>query len=411
MNITLKPLKGEDAERALSDIRRVLTQFPGVIFSVKTFLAERVEETLSGYTASVAVNVVGNDLDRLDVQARQIANVLNRVKGAIDVQVQSPPGTPRLMVRLRQDSLLRWGFASVQVLEAIRMAYQGDVVGQIYEGNRIFNVAIILDPLLRKNIADIGRLPLRSPNGVYVLLKELADIYEDSGRYVVLHRGARRVQTVTCNVAGRDIASFVSEAKQHIGNTVALFTGNYVEFSGAAEAQARSARELMVHSSIAGIGIVLLLSIVMGNRRNLLLVMINLPFALVGGVLAVFFSSGELSIGSLVGFITLFGITLRNSVMLLSHYEHLVAVDGLIWGKETALRGAQERLTPIMMTALVTALGLLPLAIGSGESGREIEGPMAMVILGGLATSTLLNLLVLPGLALRYGQFSAGIKD
>jgi Cu/Ag efflux pump CusA len=239
------------------------------------------------------------------------------------------------------------------------------------------------------------------------LLKELADIYQDSGRYVVLHRGARRVQTVTGNVSGRDIASFVNEAKQRIAAMAALPAGSYVEFSGAAEAQAKSTRELMIHSAIAGVGIVLLLSIVMGNHRNLILVMINLPFALVGGVLAVFLSSSELSIGSLVGFVTLFGITLRNSVMLLSHYEHLVSVEGLTWNRETALRGAQERLTPILMTALVTALGLLPLAIGSGEPGREIEGPMAIVILGGLATSTLLNLLVLPGLALRHGHFRA----
>jgi len=407
MNVDLKPLSGEASEKALVDIRRVLTEFPGVNSSVKTFLAERVEETLSGYTASVVINVVGNDLDSLDAQARQIAQVLNQVKGATDVQIQSPPGTPRLVVRLRQNSLLRWGFDSVQVLEAIRTAYQGDVVSQIYEGNRIFNVAVILDPQLRTNIADIGRLPLRSSNGVYVLLKELADIYEDSGRYVVLHRGARRIQTVTCNVAGRDIASFVNEAKQRIATTASLPAGNYVEFGGAAEAQAKSTYDLMVHSAIAGIGIVLLLSIVMGNRRNLLLVMINLPFALVGGILAVFLSSSELTMGSLVGFVTLFGITLRNSVMLLSHYEHLVSVEGLTWNRETALRGAQERLTPILMTALVTALGLLPLAIGSGEPGREIEGPMAIVILGGLATSTLLNLLVLPGLALRHGQFRA----
>ncbi|WP_432746272.1 efflux RND transporter permease subunit [Methylobacter sp. G7] len=407
MDVDLKPLSGEASEQALVDIRRVLAEFPGVNSSVKTFLAERVEETLSGYTASVVVNVVGNNLDSLDTQARQIAQVLNQVKGATDVQVQSPPGTPRLVVRLRQDSLLRWGFDSVQVLEAIRTAYQGDVVSQIYEGNRIFNVAVILDPQLRKNIADIGHLPLRSPNGVYVLLKELADIYEDSGRYVVMHRGARRVQAVTCNVSGRDIASFVKEAKQRIAAGVALPTGSYLEFGGAAEAQAKSTRDLMIHSAIAGVGIVLLLSIVMGNCRNLLLVMINLPFALVGGVLAVFLSGSELTIGSLVGFVTLFGITLRNSVMLLSHYEHLVSVEGLTWNRETALRGAQERLTPILMTALVTVLGLLPLAIGSGEPGREIEGPMAIVILGGLATSTLLNLLVLPGLALRHGQFRA----
>ena len=162
-----------------------------------------------------------------------------------------------------------------------------------------------------------------------------------------------------------------------------------------------------MNSLLAGLGIVLLLLVVMGNYRNLLLVLANLPFALVGGVLVVLLTGGNLSLGSLVGFVTLFGITLRNSIMLISHYEHLVEVDGMSWGLDTALQGASERLAPILMTALVTGLGLLPLAIGSGDPGREVEGPMATVILGGLVTSTLLNLLVLPALALRYGRFEA----
>ena len=161
----------------------------------------------------------------------------------------------------------------------------------------------------------------------------------------------------------------------------------------------------MVDSLLAGLGILLLLSVIMGNYRNLLLVLSNLPFALPGGVLAALATGGNLSLGSLVGFVTLFGITLRNSIMLISHYEHLVEVEGLGWSLDTALRGASERLAPILMTALVTGLGPLPLAIGSGDPGREIEGPMAIVILGGLVTSTLLNLLVLPTLALRYAKF------
>jgi len=160
-----------------------------------------------------------------------------------------------------------------------------------------------------------------------------------------------------------------------------------------------------VNSFLAGLGILLLLWVVIANYRNLLLVLANMPFALVGGVLAAMATRGNLSLGSLVGFVTLFGITLRNSIMLISHYDHLVEVEGMPWGLDTALRGASERLAPILMTALVTGLGLLPLAIGSGDPGREIEGPMAMVILGGLATSTLLNLLVLPTLSLRYGKF------
>lgn len=402
-------LKSQDdeAESAQEKVRHALGEFPGVVFAAKTFLSERVEEVLSGYTASVVVNIYGNDLDALDAKAQKIAQALGQVRGATDVQVQSPPGTPQFVVRLRPEALARWGLEAVQVLDAVRTAYQGDVVGQVYDGNQVFNVAVILEPRLRHRMADIGALALRSPAGTYVRLRELADIRQTAGRYVVLHEGARRLQTITSNVKGRDVQSFVAEARQRVHETVALPPGSYAEFGGAAEAQTLSARDLLVHSAVVGIFIVLLLSLVVGNGRNLLLVLINLPFALVGGVLAVWLTGGEISIGSLVGFVTLFGITLRNSIMMLSHYEHLVAVEGVAWGLEAALRGAQERLAPILMTALVTALGLLPLALGSEAPGREIEGPMAVVILGGLATSTALNLLVLPMLALRFGRFGA----
>ncbi len=201
------------------------------------------------------------------------------------------------------------------------------------------------------------------------------------------------------------LASFVAKARKQIETRVKFPAGVYAVFSGAAEEQAQARKELLLHSLIAAAGIVLLLAIVFGSGRNLLLVLANLPFALVGGVLAVFATGGSLSLGSLVGFVTLFGITLRNSIMMISHFEHLVGQEGMTWGLEAAWRGATERLAPILMTALVTGLGLLPLAMGSGETGREIEGPMALVILGGLITSTLLNLLVLPALALRYGRF------
>lgn len=407
LDVDLKPQDGEAAESAQERIRHALEEFPGVVFAVKTFLTERVEEILSGHTASVVVNIYGNDLDVLDAKAQEIAQVLGQIRGATDVQVQSPPGTPQFVIRLRPEALARWGLEAVQVLDAVRTAYQGDIVGQVYDGNQVFNVAVILEPRLRHRLVDIGALALRSPAGTYVRLSELADIRQSAGRYVVLHAGARRLQTITSNVKGRDVQSFVAEARQRIHEAVALPPGSYVEFGGAAEAQAQSARDLLVHSAVVGVVIVLLLSLVVGSGRNLLLVLINLPFALVGGVLAVWLTGGEISIGSLVGFVTVFGITLRNSIMMLSHYEQLVAVEGVAWGPEAALRGAQERLAPILMTALVTALGLLPLAVGSEAPGREIEGPMAVVILGGLATSTALNLLVLPMLALRFGRFGA----
>ena len=411
VDVDLAPLSGEEAESAEGEIRKALAQFPGINFAIKTFLTERIEETLSGYTASVVVNIYGNDLDALDRKAREVAGVLAKVRGAADVLVQSPPGAPQVAVRLRKDDLTRWGFAPVDVLEALRTAYQGSVVGQTYEGNRVFDVSVILDAETRRSVARIGELPLRNTSGTYVSLSRVADVYQTSGRYIVLHNAARRVQAVTCNVAGRDVEGFVADAKKRIAGAVSLPAGSYVEFTGAAAAQARSRRDLMVHSLLAGAAIILLLSVVMRRGRNLLLVMANLPFAVVGGVLAAYISGGSLSVGSMVGFVTLFGITLRNSIMMISHYEHLVGFEGVPWGVEAAIRGATERLAPILMTASVTGLGLLPLAIGAGGPGREIEGPMAIVILGGLATSTLLNLLVLPTLALRYGRFGVNGRD
>jgi Cu/Ag efflux pump CusA len=324
------------------------------------------------------------------------------------VQLQSPTGAPQLSIRFRHDAQARWGLAPVDVLEALRVAYEGDVVGQVYEGNRSYDVAVILDRTMRRSVSDVGTLPVRNAGGMFVPLRDLADISQTAGRNTILHESAKRVQTITCNVAGRDVPSFVAEARQAVASHVTLPRDAFVQFTGAAEAQSKSRRDLMIHSLVAGVGILLLLLIVLGSARNLLLVALNLPFALVGGVVALFVSRGELSVGSMVGFVTLFGITLRNSIMMLSHYDHLVQFEGCSWNAATAIRGASERLIPILMTSIVTALGLLPLAIASGSPGREIEGPMAIVILGGLITSTALNLLVLPALALKYGKFSEG---
>lgn len=404
--VDLKPLSGDEAERALADIRNAVARVPGANFAVNTFLTERVEETLSGYTAAVVVNIYGNELDTLDTEAQRVAQVLRRITGATDVQIQAPPGVPEIGIRLRPAALARWGFDALDVLDAIETAGEGTVTGQVYDGNRVFDVNVILTPSGRRSIADIRALMLRNGAGAFVRLDQLADVFQTSGRYAVLHDGARRVQAVTCNVAGRDVVSFTAEVKRRITGDIRFAPGNYAEFGGTAAAQAASVRDLIVHAVIAAVAIGLMLWIVLGRVRNLALVLLNLPFALAGGVVAVFATGGGISLGSLVGFVTLFGITLRNSVMLLSHYEHLVNVEGMLWGPEAAARGAMERLTPILMTALATALGLLPLAIGSGDPGREIEGPMALVILGGLFTSTALNLLVMPSLALRYGWFT-----
>ena len=412
MHVELKPTAGEDQEKVQDAIRTLLAKYPGVESEVLTFLGDRIGETIAGETAQVVLNIFGDDLDVLDAKAQEVSAALAKVPGAADVQISAPPGAPRILVKLRPERLTQLGFRPVEVLEAVQTAYEGEVAAQIYEGEKVYDVTVVLAPAARGQPEAVGELLVANSQGEVMPLRELADISLVTGRYAILHDGARRRQTITCNPAGRDVASFVAEAKSTIDAQVKFPAGVYVDFSGAAEQQAQAQRELLLHSLVAMTGIVLLLAVVFRKASHLLLVLANVPFALVGGVFAIFltgFLGGEgasLSLGTLVGFVTLFGITMRNSIMMISHFDHLVNEEKLPWGMETALRGATERLIPILMTALVTALGLLPLAIGSGEAGREIEGPMAIVILGGLVTSTLLNLLVLPTLALRYGRFT-----
>jgi Cu/Ag efflux pump CusA len=266
-------------------------------------------------------------------------------------------------------------------------------------------VSVLLGENWRNSIDEINKLPIINNEGRLIHLSDIADVSQENGRSKILHMGAKRIQTVTANVQGRDIQSFTDDIKSKIDKEVKLTAGNYLAFTGEAEEQAKSREDLIVHSALATVGIFLMLYIAFGRLRNLLLTFANLPFALIGGVFAVMFTGGWISLGSLVGFVTLFGITLRNSIMLVSHFQHLVDHEGMVWNLETCIRGASERLPSILMTALVTALGLLPLAIGSGEPGREIEGPMASIIVGGLVTSTILNLLILPTIMLHFGRF------
>jgi CzcA family heavy metal efflux pump len=398
-------------------IRSVLAGFPGVQSEVLTFLGDRIGETLTGEQAPVVVNLFGDDLDALDATARQVAQVLSTIPGAADVVTQSPPGLPRTTIRLRPERLARFGFRPTEVMEAVQTAYQGTVVAQTHRANQTSDVVVILEEANRRDPESVGSLMLSNSEGQRVPLRVLAEVAPSPGRYAILHEDARRRQTVTCSPTGRDVVSFVADAKRAVAEKVPMPPGVYAIFSGEAEARTQARNELLSHSAIAFAAVVLLLVVGLRSWRNLVLVLANLPFALVGGVLAVALAGrldpevGRISIGTLVGFVTLFGITTRNSLMMISHFDHLVTREGVAWGPEAALRGAAERVIPILMTASVTGLGLAPLAFGSGQAGREIEGPMAIVILGGLVTSTALNLLVLPTLALRFGRFERRVGE
>ncbi|MDQ6736780.1 MAG: efflux RND transporter permease subunit [Gemmatimonadota bacterium] len=407
-DVNLAPLSGEGAERLQSNLGARLAQIPGVVFAIKPFLTERIEESVSGSTAPVVVKLFGNDLDSLDAGARTVAAIVRATPGAGGVQVGAPSVAPEATVQFHPDALAAVGIPAGEALTAVETATTGATVAQAFEGNIATDVVVMLNHAQITRPEDLANIPLSGSmsgsNGRIVTLGQVATIARTTGRYSISHEGARRVQLVTSDVTGSDVASFTDA----LGNALArvrLPRGVYTEIAGTAAAQKTAQHELLLRSLLAAAGIAMLLWMAFGSTRRMLLVLANLPFALVGGVFAVFATGGVLSLGSLVGFVTLFGISTRNAIMLISHYDHLVRVEGATWGIETAIRGATERLGPVTMTALVTALGLLPLAIGSGAPGREIEGPLAIVILGGLVTSTALTLFVLPTLALRYGRF------
>ena len=351
------------------------------------------------------VNIYGKDLDALDLDAQKIASAMQKIDGASEISVQSPPGTPQLVMRLRPEKREQWGLHPTYVLDNIRAAYGSLPITQVYDGNRVIGVSVIMDVDSRDDVQDAGNLPIFNPEGKLLRLRNVAHIVQENGRSKILHGGGKRIQTVTANVIGRDIEAFTDDLKKSLKKEVNLSSGSYVEITGAAEANQKSRQTLVMHSMLAIVAVFLMLYVAFGQLRNLILTFLNLPFALIGGVLAVMFTGGWISLGSLVGFVTLFGITLRNSIMMVSHYQHLIDEEHCIWNLDTCIRGATERLPSILMTALVTALGLLPLAAGIGQPGREIEGPMATIIVGGLVTSTILNLLILPTIMLHFGRF------
>ncbi|MBI4005211.1 MAG: efflux RND transporter permease subunit [Gammaproteobacteria bacterium] len=403
--VDLEPLSGKEQQRVLNQIRNVMRDTPGVLFEAYNFLSERVDETISGYQSPVVINIYGEDLEQLDRLVQSVAEVMRSIAGATDIQLRSPPGTPLLQIRLKTDQLISYGLRPGEVMNAIQVAFEGETIGSINKGNRIFDVAVIFKQEHRQQPQDVFDLPLRTPEGTFIKLNQVADIHQTGGRYNILHHGAQRVQTVTVHVEGRDLESFMAELKYRVLNEVRFPGGTYPEFTGASIERAKAREELILHSTMAGIGVLLLIYIAIGSLRNVLLMLINLPFSMIGGVLAVVMTGGLISVGSMVGFVTLFGITVRNSIMLVSHYKYLVEIDGKTWNLETAIQGAQERLPSILMTALVTALAMLPIAFNSDNAGREIMGPMAAIIIGGLASSTILNLLIMPTIMLNFGRF------
>jgi len=400
-HIELKPDADVDQTEAEDALRDIISHYPGLQSEVVTFLGDRISESLTGETADIAVKVFGDQLDTLDATGKRIAGALRGTPGIADLQFKPESGTPTFALQIQPEALVANGLKMQDVLEAVQTEYAGATVGQTYAGTRIVDVDLLLPPGARERPELLSSLTVASPFGP-VPLSQVARVAPTETRFKITHDGGQRFVSLTFNVVGRGLQATEQDAQARVA-ALKLPPGVRAEFSGAAAEQRAAQTQTALYTAFAVALIGLILFICFHWRSNTWLVLVNLPFSLIGAVAGIALTGSGLSVGAMVGLVTVFGVSARNAILLLAHYEHLVEAEGASWNAETVLRGAQERLVPILMTAAVTALGLLPLAIGMHQPGQEIEGPMAVTVLGGLISSTLLNLLVLPALAQRFG--------
>jgi Cu/Ag efflux pump CusA len=306
-------------------------------------------------------------------------------------------------MRFNREALARHGLSVRHVAEAIEAAFSGLPVSRIQQGQASFDLALRFDPGVRSNIDTIRATLITTPAGARVPLSALADIRNDRAPYFISRENVQRKMVVMANVAGRDLAGVVDEIRSRVSDQVKLPPGYHVEYGGQFESAEEATRTLFILGAVVTAGIFLLLFVAFGTARDALIVMLNLPLAMIGGVIGVFAAGGILSVASIIGFITLFGIATRNGVMMIAHIHHLIQAEGVRDPVSAVVRGAEERLVPIFMTALAAGLALIPLALAAGEPGSELQAPMAIVILFGLASSTVLNMIVVPALYLRFG--------
>jgi CzcA family heavy metal efflux pump len=390
-------------ESTVGKIQEVVDGYPGLTRDLLTYLKERIKEVLTGAGASIVVRLYGPELDGLRAKAAEVGRTIGGVQGVANLKIEQQVLVPQIEVRLRQDAASRFGLTPGDVRRAATTLIKGQKVGELYEAQQINDVVVWGAPHLRADIEAVRGLRVNLPSGGDIPLGDVADVLVAPAPNLVQREGASRRIDVTCDVKGRDLGGVAREIEAKV-KALSFDRGYHPEFLGEYAARQESRNRLLALSGLALIGILLLLHADFRSPRMVTLVFFSLPFALVGGVAATVLTGGVLSLGSLVGFVTVLGIAARNGIMLVSHYRRLETDEGQPFGEELVTRGSEERLTPILMTALATGLALLPIVISGAKPGHEIEHPLAVVILGGLFTSTLLNLFLMPALYLRFGK-------
>jgi CzcA family heavy metal efflux pump len=397
-------------KETLDKIEEVVMAYPGLYRDVLTYLRERIKEVLTGAGASIVVRLYGPDLDVLRAKAKEVEKIMGEVPGATNVKVEAQVQVAQVEVKLRPEKAERYGLTAGHVRRASTTLLRGTKVGEVYEAQKKYDVVVWGHPKVRRDLSAVRDLPIDTPSGTQVRLGDVAEVAIVPTPNEIKRENASRRLDVTCNVTGRDLGSVADEIEAKVKKLD--FPQEYhPEFLGEHQARQESTRRLYGLALAAVCGIVLLLYVDFKAWRPTLIVALTIPFALIGGVFAVLFTGGVLSLGSLVGFVTVLGIAARNGIMMVSHFRHLEKEEGVPFGPELVARGAEERLSPILMTALATGLALVPLVIAGNKPGHEIEHPLAVVILGGLLTSTLLNLFVVPPLYLRFGRVTETSDD
>ncbi|PWU24926.1 MAG: acriflavin resistance protein [Candidatus Rokuibacteriota bacterium] len=394
-------------DKTVDALRETVDGYPGMYRELLTYLRERIDEVLAASTEPIVVRIFGQNVDTLRAQANRVENALSEVKGLEDLNTELYANVPQVDVRENLAAGSRYGLKPGDVRRAAGVMLASEEVGDIFRGARAYDVHVWSTPQTRRSLTDIRNLPIDTPSGSTVRLANVADVRVRPALNIIKRENNERRIDVRAGVSGRSLSAVVGDVKSNL-KKVDLPPGYRAEVLGEAEETTKAQHRLLIFGIAAAIGIFLLLQAAFGSLRIAALFFLTLPMALVGGILAAsLFSNGVLSLGSFVGFLAVFGIAARNGILLINHCQHLERHEGEAFGPALVIRGARERLSPILMTALATGLALIPLIVGGPAPGKEIEHPMAIVILGGLITSTLVNLFIVPTLYLRFGKSRA----
>jgi cobalt-zinc-cadmium resistance protein CzcA len=386
-------------------IRDEIGNIPGVLANFTQPIQMTVDELLEGVRAELAIKLYGEDLQVLKEKADEIASVIKDVPGAADVQPDQISGTPQLLIKIDRHAIARYGINVEDVQKVIQVAVGGETAGQIFEGVNRFDILVRFQPEFRNTPEDISKILVEAPNGIHVPLTQLTTIEEIVGPRQITRENSQRFITIQCNVVDLDIGTFVENGQKAIEANVELPPGYLVEWGGQFRLQQEANKRLLLVVPVTLIIIFLLLFSSFNALRNTFLILLNIPLALVGGIVALWITGENLSVPASVGFIALFGIALENGMVMVTYLNQLIR-DGVPMD-DASIRGAILRLRPVLMTAMTTALGLIPLLIATGV-GSEVQRPLATVVIGGLVTSTILTLLVLPAI---YKWFSVKMSS